>query len=372
MTVRKSWIIAIVLLLITIFLFSTISKRKKRVPKAGNEIVKVAMYTVVKNKELPIIVEASGQLKSKSTYDIYSEVTGVLKSGTKEYRTGTVFKKGELIIQVDDSEARAQLLSQRSDFQNAVTSMITDIKIEFPKEFSKWEDYLMNLDIEKRIKKLPELSSKKEKYFVSSKNIFTKYYTIKNLEARHLKYKHIAPFTGVVTQANINVGGLVRSGQKIGVFSNTDVFELEVSVKAEDTNHIEVGNTVEIKSSEHKNSWKGTVKRINSSIDLNTQTVSVFIETKGKGLKAGMYLDAYMKSKPMKNVSLISREILHNNTFVYLIKDSTLVEFEINPIKYSEKSVMVDNLIDENFLLSKNILGAHANMSVIPKEIKNQ
>ncbi len=370
MTVRKSWIIALVVIVATVFAFNKISKGKEKVAKNTTRIDKVAMYKVVKNSRQPLEIEASGQLKSKNTFDVYSEVTGVLKAGGKEFRTGTRFRKGELMVSIDDSEAKAQLLSKRSEFQNLITSIIPDIKIEFPKEFAKWENYLNEFEIEKSINTLPKLSTTKEKYFISGKKVFTQYYSIKNLEARYDKYNLRAPFNGVVTQANIKPGGLVRAGQKMGVFSNMDSFELEVSVKAGEAKYISIGDDAIIFSSDQSSTWKGKIIRINGAIDLNTQTVSVFVEVKGKGLKEGMYLSVKLKSKPIDKAISIQRSILHNNTFVYLVQDSTLVEYKINPVKFNEKTVVVDNVSDGEMLVSRNISGAFPGMRVIPKEVK--
>jgi len=366
--VRKSWVIAILVLLGTVFAFKYISSGKKNVAKSNDETSKVVFVSVVKNQSLPLVIEATGQLKSKNTFDLYSEVTGVLKPGAKEFRTGTIYRRGELIIRVDDTEAKAKLYSQRSDFQNLITRMIPDIKIEFPESFDKWEKYLSEFEIEKNIKDLPKLSSNKEKYFVSGKNIYTQFYAIKNLEAGYAKYRLYAPFNGIVTEAKVNPGGLIRSGQKVGVFSNMDVFELEVSVKAEDAKHLKIGDEVEIYSPDNMEQSTGKIIRINGAIDLNTQTVSVFIETRDKHLKAGMYLNVKIKTIPVNGVSSISREILHNNTFVYLVKDSVLVEYKIHPLKFNEKSIIVDNLKDGDVLVIKSVSGGYPGMKVNPKQ----
>lgn len=370
MTVRQSWVIAILVLVGTVFAFNFIGKGKERVKKDIDASVKVAMYQVIKNDKLPLTIEASGQLKPKNTYDMYSEVTGVLKASRKEFRTGTTFRKGELMISIDDSEVKAQLYSQRSEFQNLITSLLPDIKIEFPAEFDKWESYLNSFEIEKSTKILPEVASNKEKYFVSGKKIFTQFYSIKNLEARYAKYNLRAPFTGIVTETNLKPGGLVRSGQKMGVFSNMDSYELEISVKSKDAGFINLKDEVDIFSSDRSKTWKGKVVRINGAIDLNSQTVSIFVETKGEGLKAGMYLDVAMKSTPIDNATLLPRNIIHNNNFIYLIRDNTLVEYEINSVKVNEKSVMVDNLKNDDLLLVRNISGAFSGMEVNPKLIK--
>jgi len=370
MNFRKSWILAVIIIIVTVFVFRDVSKGKKKMPKTHKESRKVVFYDIIKNQSLPLIIEASGQLNAKNTLDLYSEVTGVLRPSGKEFRTGTIYRKGEVMIRVDDTEVKANLLSQRSEFMNLITSILPDINIEFPQEFDKWKNYLSSFEIEEGIKTLPATATDKEKYFISGKRIFTQYYAIKNLEARYAKYVLRAPFNGIVTQANINPGGLVRSGQKIGVFSNMDLFELEISVKAKEAGHLRIGNLVEIFSHEHNKLSEGKIVRINEAIDLNTQTVAVFIHTSGKELRAGMYLDVEVQTHPIENSSLISRNILHNNTFVYLVEDSALVEFKIHAVKFNNKTVLVDNLSDGSKLVSRSLSGAYPGMNVIPKQDK--
>lgn len=365
---RKSWIIALTLSVITAVAYVKISEAKKKVPKNKTATIAVALYKTVSNEEVAINIQASGKLEAKNTFSLYSEVTGVMLKNRKEFRKGTHYKKGELIYKVDDSEIKGQLYSMRSDFLKTLTSVMPDLRIEFPNEYEKWQKYLNQFEIERTIRTLPILNSDKEKYFVSAKNIFSLYYSIKNLEARFSKYSIRAPFNGVITEANIKPGGLVRSGQNIGTFTNDDEFELEVQVKSRDASHIAVGNAVEVISSDKNKVWSGVITRVNTTLDMNSQTVSVFVETKGEGLKPGMFLDVNIKSTPNDNATHISRSIIHNRKFVYLVKDSTLVEFEINPVKYTEKEVIVDNLIEGEMLVTNNILGAYPGMKVNPKK----
>ena len=370
MNFRKSWILAVIIILVTAFAYQKISEGKKQIPKGHTDSRKVVFYDIVKNQSLPLVVEASGQLNAKNTFDLYSEVTGVLRPSGREFRTGTIYKKGEVMIRVDDTEVKANLLSQRSEFMNLITSILPDIKIEFPEEFDKWKNYLSSFEIEESIKPLPVPATDKEKYFISGKKIFTQYYAIKNLEARYAKYVLRAPFNGIVTEANINPGGLVRSGQKIGVFSNMDLFELEISVKANEADHLKIGDFVEIFSHDHKKLSEGEIIRINEAIDLNTQTVAAFIQTSGKDLRAGMFLDVEIQTDPIDNASLISRDILHNNSFVYLVEDSALVEFKINAVKFNNKTVLVNNIADNAKIVSRSLSGAYPGMKVLPKQDK--
>ncbi len=369
MTVRKTWIVAILIIAAGIVGFRYISKMKKAPTKKIDKREVIAPYIEVVNGRMPLIIEGSGQVKAKDRIDIFSEVNGVLQKTNKDFRTGVSFNKGELMIRIDDSEFRASLYAQRSDFQNLITSLLPDIKLEFPEEFDKWYDYLTTLEIDKSLKPLPEIKTKKEKFFITGRKIYTSFYGIRNLEARLDKYNIRAPFTGIVTESNVNPGTLIRAGQKIGVFSNIGVFELELSVKAVDANLISVGDKADIISSDDGTVWNGKVSRMNPAIDLNTQTVSVFVESSDKGLREGMFVKARIASGSMDNVFEIPRNILVENSWVYVIKpDSTLEKHVISPVRFLDKSVIVKGFSDGTKIVSRNIPGIFPGMKIIPQK----
>jgi RND family efflux transporter MFP subunit len=272
------------------------------------------------------------------------------------------------MIKVDDSEFRAGLYAQRSDFQNLITSVLPDIKLEFPGEFQKWYDYLTAMEVDQPLKQLPEIKSKKEKFFITGRKIYSSFYSIRNLEARLDKYNIRAPFPGIVTESNVNPGTLIRVGQKIGVFSNTDVFELEISIKANDVNLISIGDKADIISPEDGTICNGKVSRINAAIDLNTQTVSVFVESRDSRLREGMFAKARISGGSMDNVYEIPRNILVENRYVYVITpDSSLERREIDAVRFLDKSVIIKGFADGTRIVSRNIPGIFPGMKIVPQ-----
>ena len=367
MKVRKTWIIAIAILIAGIFGYMYISGLKKAPKRKVVQKTTVALVTKVKNTDLPLIVEGSGQIRAKNRIDIFAEVSGVLNPTPKDFRTGQVFDKGELLISVDDKEFKANLMAQRSEFQSLVTSILPDIKLEFPEEQKKWDDYLNSIVVTRPIPILPETNTRKEKFFITGRKIYTTYYGIKNLEARLDKYTLRAPYKGIVTISNINPGGLVRSGQKLGSFSNTSVYELELSVSASEAALVEVGDRAEIFSHENNNVWEGIVSRINSAINMNTQTLSIFIEISNPDIKEGMFPNARIYCGTISNVYTIPRNLVFNNSWIYYVdSDSVLQKVDINPVRFLEKTVIVSDLPDGMEILDKNISGSFIGLKVKP------
>ena len=189
------------------------NQRKDRAPK---KIVKTVFVEEVINSTIPITIRANGNLVAKNRIDIYSEVQGVLQPTPKEFRPGNTYQKGEIILKINSEEHFANLQAQKSNLYNSITSIMPDIRLDYPDEYQKWENYLSDFDFNQPTPQLPEINSEKEKFFISGRNIFTSFYNVKNLEVRLSKYNIRAPFNGVLTEAMVNPGALIRVGQKLG------------------------------------------------------------------------------------------------------------------------------------------------------------
>jgi len=120
---------------------------------------------------------------------------------------------------------------------------------------------------------------------------------LKNLEERLVKYSINAPFDGVLIQALVTEGSLIRSGQMLGEYIDPKVYELQVAIAKDYADLLEEGESVTLTNNNETQTYSGTVSRINASIDQATQTVSIFIEVRDASLKEGMYLKAKVEAK---------------------------------------------------------------------------
>jgi multidrug efflux pump subunit AcrA (membrane-fusion protein) len=363
---RKTVLIIIGALLITAsFLLGSylIEKNKKAKPQIKKSLQSVSVKTV-KTKEIPIQLNASGNLVAKRRIEIYAEVAGVLKTGKKPFKEGTIYKKGETLIRLNSDEFYAQLQSQKSQLYNLITAIQPDLRLDFPKEFKKWNDYLKSFNLNKTVPKLPEFNTDTEKFFISGRGIITAYYNVKNLELKYNKYNIKAPFDGIVTEAIATEGSLVRVGQKIGEYINTGEYELQVTVEAEYANLLKIGNTVTLTNLEKTKSYKGKIVRVNGSVEQTSQTIKVYININDDTLKEGLFLEANVTAKTIKNAISIDRRLLFNDA-VYTIQNDTILSLQkVKPIYFGAENVIITGLKDGTKILAKPISGAYNNMIV--------
>ena len=341
-----------------------LEKNNKPKPKYKKEIKTVFTNAVV-NKEIPIILSASGTLTATNKIDLYSEVQGVLKSSTKPFKEGTSYAKDATLLSISSDEFYASLQSQKSNLNNLIMAVLPDLKLDYPNQFSKWESYLKNFDMDAATPKLPNFSSDKEKYFISGRGIITAYYNVKNLEVRFSKHQIHAPFAGVLTEALVTPGTLVRVGQRLGEFIDPSSYEMEVAVNAAFADLLKVGNAVAITNLEKTKSYTGTVVRVNGKVDQISQTIKAYIEVKHPDLKEGMFLEASLVVKSEKEAIEISRKLLIDNTSVYLVKNDSILTLEkIQPVYFGADKVVIKGLKNNDKILTQMLPGAFDGMVV--------
>ncbi len=371
--IRKISVIAgiVVPLFIAAFAYNFLSSQKappKKKSFSGNEIRRVEVISV-KNDAVPSTLDIQGRLVAFDKIDILAEVSGILESSSNTFKVGSRFAKGSVMLQIDSEEARLNILSQKSTLQNAITQLMPDLKIDYPESFEHWLAYLQAFDIEKPIQAFPKPLNDKEKFFIATRNIHSQYYNIKSAETRLSKYNIYAPFTGVITEASINPGSLVRVGQKLGELMNTNNYELEATVRLANLNYMKIGSQVTLRSDDIEGTWIGRVKRISDQIDPNTQTVVVYIGVTGKNLKEGMYLRGGVKLKNIENAFELPRDLLVDQSKVYKIQNDSLLTIQnVDVIKSTETTVIVSGLEDGTQLLKEVFPGIYEGMKVEVKK----
>ena len=356
--------IGIILIAISVFVAVFFIKNSdKKKPKITNT-TKIVFVDIVKNQTIPIQINSTGSLVAKNKIEIYSEVQGVLNIRKKDFKAGTFYAKGEIILSINTDEHLSNLRSLKSNFHNSLLLIISDIKVDFPLEYEKWQTYLSSFDIDKNLLELPKTTSDREKFFITGKNIYTQFYNVENLEVRLSKYTIRAPYNGVLTEALVTQGTLIRQGQKLGEFINANNYEIELAIKSSFIDFIKIGNPVKLNNIDNTKSWQGKVIRINGKIDQASQTFRVFIEVNADDLREGMYLEADLVAREEKNAFEIDRKLLFENDKLFAVKDSSLYLTQINPVYFNEKTAIVKGLKDGTKLISMPVSGAFEGMKV--------
>lgn len=354
----------VLLLILGFVIFNHLVSQKKDRTRPQQKTKKTAYVKSFSPQDVSVDIIESGTLSAKHKVVLFTEVQGILKPQTKEFRPGVSFRKDEIILNLENDEEKAALASQKSNLQNLIASILPDLRLDYPESFDAWETYLRNFSVEKPIEALPEPKSDKEKYFITGRNIYTTFYNVLNLQTQLDNFQIRAPYDGIVTEALVTAGALVRPGQRVGEFIDPSVYELSVSVNASLADGINVGEPVVLKTLDGKRSWNAKVSRLNAKIDNQTQTITCYMDVEADDLRDGMFLQATIPGSVFKNSQRIDRKLLIQNRSVYIVKEGKLDLVPVNIEFFEENTVVISGLDQGQIMLSRAIADAYPGMEV--------
>jgi len=363
---------------ILFIVFSVLFAKKliadKHKPKPVKEkVIKTVLTDTVINKTIPIVIPANGSLVAKRRVELYAEVQGIFKPSSVLFKPGQTYRKGQTLIRVEASEHYASVQSAKSNLYNAIAAIMPDLRLDFSDVYPKWQSYLSGFDLNNSTPELPKMTSDKENYFITGRGIVSSYYNVKNLEQRLAKYNIAAPFTGILTEALVTEGTLVRSGQKLGEFIDPSIYEMEVALSKSYASLLKIGETVKLSNLDKTASYTGKIARVNGSVDATTQTITAYIDVKDSTLKEGLYLEAYLNAKAEDDAIEIDRSLLSENEEIFIVRDSVLDVMPAKPVYFSETKVVLKQVPNGTVILKKPVPGAYAGMLVKPlkETVKN-
>jgi membrane fusion protein, multidrug efflux system len=362
---RKS-IISVIVIIVLFGIVYLIAGKLGGMAETPEEKQKEALKLYVKTETVNYstnnakIIE-TGRLSSQQTVDLSAEVQGQILPGRISLREGTKFKKGDLLVQIFDEEAKNILKASKSKFMNGLASILPDIRIDFPDSYQKYLDFFNAVRIDEPLPELPEIDSDKEKVFLASRNILNEYYNIKSSEIRLAKYRLYAPFNGTFTAVYLEPGSVANPGSRIASMIRTDRLELEVPVRIEDAYWIDVGEEIQVSTKDRHMFWTGKVVRKSDFMDPSAQAINVYIALhpeKDKPLYQGQYLRAEFASKTLENSMEIPRNAIYDKDKVFLVEDGKLKESKVDILKTNETTVIFSGLPEGADLVVEPLVNA--------------
>jgi len=358
-------VLGILIIIIAFNLSQSIASGSQPPRREAEKIVKDVYFLEVKNNIYDVKIPSNGVLEAYQRIKITARVQGLMQTTSPLFKSGQAYRKGQTLVQIESSEFRSNVIAQRAQLYNLITSVLPDLELDFPDAYEDWKIYLATFDVEKAVPSLPKMAEN-VRLFISGRGIISSFYTLQNLEKNLTFYNIKAPFDGVLVAANVTEGSLIRPGQELGDFIAPDHYELKVALPKSYVEKIAIGAAVELKSIDTQKVYVGTVARINAKVNTQTQSVEVYIRVSDSELKEGVYLEALIGALQFENVFAIDRGLLNGDKQLYLIDNNQLILKQVEVVHFTETNAVIRGLSDGQKVVAQPIIGAYQGMDVNP------
>ena len=362
----KNAIIAVAILAVGLFVSKTLGgmSTKEEIKEDTRRLQVKVVTAQLDTVALPLTVY--GRLNAANRADLLAEVSGTFKGSDRSFLEGTKFSKGETIIRLDDSEARANAMSVKGNFINALLAILPDLNQDYPTDYDRYKTYYDACSLEKSLEALPKAEGKLEKFLIA-RGIQGAFFKAKSAEERLAKFSIKAPFNGVVAAANVKPGNLVSPGRALGTFVNTNGYELRSAVSLRYADQLSEGQKVAFSSPDIVGAWTGTISRIAPVVDAASQSINIIINVRGAALREGMYLTGQIQGVAVKDAMKLPATMVFDNKYMYMIeRDSVLAKSVVEVVEWLDDEVIVRGVANGAMLVNEPTLKAAAGLAVVP------
>jgi RND family efflux transporter MFP subunit len=205
-------------------------------------------------------LELPGRIEAWSRAPIYARVSGYLKRWTSDI--GTVVKAGQVLAEIETPDLDQQLLQARAELATARTNLSLSENTS-----NRWQSLAATGSVSKQEveDKAGDAASKQSVVNALQANVV-------RLQVLQQYKRLVAPFTGVVTARNTDVGSLINVGMPPGselfVVSDINRLRVYVSVPQRQVAQIRPGTKAQLFVPERPGkSYTATVQSLAQAID---------------------------------------------------------------------------------------------------------
>lgn len=241
----------------------------------------------------PASLQLPGRIEAWSRAPLYARVSGYLKRWDKDI--GSSVKAGQLLAEIDAPELDQQLRQARAELATSRSSMALASTTA-----KRWEQLRESqaVSLQEVEERLGDLATKRSQVNEAQANV-------DRLQALQGYTRIVAPFDGVVTARNTDVGALINVGMTTGseLFVVSDVSRLRVyvSVPQRQLTWIQAGNRARLSIPERPGkTFDATVQSMAQAVDVGSgaMRVQLSVENKEGELLPGSFATVQFEGTP--------------------------------------------------------------------------
>lgn len=340
----KNIVIALLVLSLGGLIVYRISKNSNQGDKGkdkGNKKDTIAVNVMVlKGQTFDNNLSLSGSIEANEQVEIHSEVSGIVEK--IYFQEGSNVSAGQVLLKINDSELRAQLLQAKTK-ENLASENERRAKLLLQKE-----------------------AISQEEYDIASAEYRTAKAQIQLINAQIGKTNVKAPFSGKIGLRTISPGTYVTPSTLIANLVSSGKLKITFSIPEKYASQINLNSTINFTATNSSEKYTAKVYAIEPSIDVNTRTLQVRAiadNSKGK-LLPGTFANIDLSLDTINDAIVVPSQVIvpvQNGKKVYITNNSQAKEVLVETTARTDSSVLVlsglnigDTLITSGVMSLKN------------------
>jgi membrane fusion protein, multidrug efflux system len=303
-------------------------------PKAA---IKVAAIEL-KPQNYQVMVDSFGTVKPRTQSLLVAQASGLIIEVSENFREGGFFKKGALLLQLDDRDHQAEVKSAQANLLTAEQGLLEE-QARGQQAITDWKRLGNDKPASSLVLREPQLAAAKAQ-------VLSAQAALEKAQLNLERTKIVAPFAGRVLRRNVDLGQVVTNNTQLATLYAIDSVEIRLPIKNKDLPFInlpeqyrdgaknQAGSVVKFSSSlVGEQVWQGQLARTEGAIDEGAQQLYVVAKINDPykatpnnqyPIKIGQYIKAQITGKVVPDALIIPNSSIYQGTYVYIVVDGLL------------------------------------------------
>ncbi|QOL26323.1 efflux RND transporter periplasmic adaptor subunit [Thalassotalea sp. LPB0316] len=302
-----------------------------------------------------VIIESFGTVKPRTKSSLVTQVSGQILSISPNFREGGTFKKGEVLVKLDDRDYRADVKIARAAVFSAQQALAEE-KARSKQALTDWNRLANGETPTDLVLRKPQLEAAKASLMSAQAQLEIKELALERSQV-------IAPFDGRVLDKQVDVGQVVSSNTQLASIYATDYVEIRLPINNNDLalmtlpESFKASNIIDVAFSSTlvgKQRWQGQVIRSEAAIDDSSQQLYVVAQinqpfevnkNQPVPIKIGQYLTANIAGNVLNDALVVPNNTIYQGSYVYTVSDGRVYRKAVDILwQNSEEAIIANGL----------------------------
>lgn len=288
--------------------------------------------------DYPVEIDSFGTVKPRTQSMLVAQVSGLIIDINEQFREGGFFEKGDVLLQLDDRDLKAEVKSAQANLLNAEQNLLEE-QARGRQALTDWQRLGNESEPSILVLRKPQLAAAQAQVLSAQAQLERAQL---NLERTKIK----APYAGRVLNRSVDLGQVVSNNMQLATIYATDSVEIRLPIKNKDLPFINLpeqyrdgaknqrGSAVNFTSDLiGEQQWQGQLIRTEGAIDESAQQLYVVAKINDPykstsdnqyPVKIGQYVKAKINGKVASQVLVIPNSAIYQGSYVYVVENGTL------------------------------------------------
>lgn len=291
----------------------------------------------VVKQNLPISISSQGIVSPRTQTTLIAEVSGRVVQVSPQFKSGGFFTAGEILLQIDDRDYKAELKRTES----AVASARSNLALEKGRAQVAYSDWLKyskgvtrNAEADALAKRKPQLTEVQAQLDSAEADLAR---ARDNLDRTTIRL----PYTGMVRSKDADIGQYVSVGTQLGTAFAIDRVEVRLPLPDDRLSYLNLPTlnqaederqTIQVSLSSRQGDstyeWQAELVRTEGVLDERSRVLFAVAEVvdpygvntrRDAPLRVGTFVQANISGKTMSNIVVLPRHVLRTGNQVWVV-----------------------------------------------------